>query len=343
MEMAISMLIIVPVVLYALFLDDLLRYRLDAQEAATSSVWDLTDRSYQQRSSNPNDAAVIQHVDRLIFCDHSSAYDSFNQNQDCNDSRHHKAVAGHVCWLVSGSEQVTCTKADSKLGTDWGGGPLMMPANDFASSYNQGGFFTCEAKESVLNYLIPKHFFTQFTHVKLTDKKKFSGDVHKAAASASPNEVYPLPKEQLGLLADTWAMNDIPDIDAQKSMSYSGAQKQFYDRVNTIYTKNLGYYAFMGTGMAFFVEAVGEGVLSPFYIQTPWGGGMGDNPFKPHVSLKKQTGSSGGQKQSIDQGGSTASYFDTPWDSNTGDSTYKTIYSSRGQYYLGHKNSESSN
>ena len=216
MEMAISMLVIVPVILYALFMDDLLRFRLDAQEAAVSSVWDFTNRSYQQRTGSANDAYAVQHVDRLIFCDHSSAFDSFNRNQDCEDPRHHVAVAGHVCWLIGGSEQVTCKLADAKLGTSFTGGPAMMPANKFVSSYNKGGFFTCEAKEAVLNYLIPKHFFTQFTTVKLTDKKKSKGNVHTAASGAGQDAVYDLPREQLGLLADTWAMNDIPDIDPGK-------------------------------------------------------------------------------------------------------------------------------
>ncbi|HEY0093945.1 MAG TPA: hypothetical protein VGB96_06455, partial [Archangium sp.] len=47
-EMALSMLVFVPIFLYALFLDDLLRYSLDAQEAALSTVWDFTVQDYSR-------------------------------------------------------------------------------------------------------------------------------------------------------------------------------------------------------------------------------------------------------------------------------------------------------
>lgn len=77
------------------------------------------------------------------------------------------------------------------------------------------------------------------------------------------------------------------------------------------------------------------------YAQTPFGGIMGDNPFTPNLSLKKQT-SAGGVKQKIVQEGSSAHYFDQGWDqSGTGDGNYKSTYSNRGQYYLGHTKSES--
>ena len=343
-EMAISMLVIVPIVLYALFLDDLLRFRLDAQEAAVSSVWDFTVRNYQQgRTDKPSgkitqDSQVVQNVDRLVFCDHSSAFDTFKASQDCDDPRHHQAVAGHACWLIKGSEQVTCRRASATLGFNTMGIGL---STSFAKKYNRGGFFTCEARESVLNYLIPKKFMSQFTKVQLTDKKKYAGNVHTAAGSAGAGDVFRLPTEQLGLLADTWAMNDIPDMDPWSGAG-SGAQKEFYDRVNTLYRGNFGYVIFAGAGSIFFAQGVGAGILPLPYVQTPLiSGPMGDNPFVPHMSLKKQTGK-GGQKQKIQQESGTATYFDQGWDkSGTGDANYKGTYDARGQYYLGHKKPES--
>ncbi|NTX57583.1 hypothetical protein HR086_40425, partial [Myxococcus sp. CA039A] len=45
-ETALCMLVIIPVFMYALFLDDLLRHTLDSQETALSTVWDYAVQDY---------------------------------------------------------------------------------------------------------------------------------------------------------------------------------------------------------------------------------------------------------------------------------------------------------
>lgn len=322
-EMAISMLVIVPVLLYALFLDDLLRFRLDAQEAAVSSVWDLTNLDYQKGSNFQNG---VTHDADMMFCNHTSAYDSFDKAEDCNSAKHHKALAGHVCWLPKGAQQVICKQSDRLLAANYTLGKL-QPANSFADSYTKGGFFSCSAREGVLNYLMPKNFLQQFSSIELNKSKRFTGNTHTAAKSASQKEVYLLSWEQLGILTDTWALNDSPNVKAGKS-------GPLHDRVQKIYKGTIEWPFYALDGTEFFAKAMGK-FLNPLYCYQPLGGingFMGDNPFDPAVSMVAGSDSSPPPKVN--------GYYATPWLDWKSNEYQKTWQSGRGQWYMGHKQAD---
>jgi len=319
-EMAISMLIIVPVILYALFLDDLLRFRLDAQEAAVSTVWDLTNLDYQKGS---NFEHGVTHDADMMFCNHTSAYDSFDKAEDCNSAKHHKAVAGHVCWLPKGAQQVVCTQSDRLLAANYSLG-MLQPANSFADKYTKGGFFSCSAREGVLNYLMPKNFLQQFSSIALTDKKKFSGNVHTAARGAAQKDVFLLAKEQLGIVTDTWALNDSPDVKA-------GRSGPMHERVQKIYKGNPGWIMYAKDGALFFKDAMNT-FLNPLACYQPLGvvnGVLGDNPFDPPVSMVAGSDSSPPPKVN--------GYYATPWLDWKNNEYQKTWNDGRGQWYMGHR------
>ena len=101
LQLAASMLLIVPIFLYVLFLEDLLRHKLTLQEAVVSTPWDFTGVDYEKLDGPVEDE--VSHYARNMWCDHSSAYNSYDIDFECgNDdpNRHHKAVSAHVCWMV---------------------------------------------------------------------------------------------------------------------------------------------------------------------------------------------------------------------------------------------------
>src|SRR6476620_8631754 len=174
-ELAISMLLIIPVFLYVLFLDDLLKFTLDQQEAVSTTLWDYTVQNYDKKipsegsnTDNSGNGSAVQKYARNTFCDHEGSLDS-NGNQftnhgtdstgatiqgypDCDSSGtsdHHKGnLAAHQCWLGQG-EQVTCSQPDKDVGVV---GPLKggLTGIDYAK-FQQGGMYTCEGREEVLN------------------------------------------------------------------------------------------------------------------------------------------------------------------------------------------------
>ena len=76
-ELAVTTIVFVPLCLYVLFLDDLLRYKLDLAEAVFSSSWDYTSIPYDKGAPD------LSSADEFTYCDHTSAYDSYTQ-QDCD-------------------------------------------------------------------------------------------------------------------------------------------------------------------------------------------------------------------------------------------------------------------
>ncbi len=350
-ELAICMLVIVPVFLYSLFLDDLLRYSLDAQETALSTVWDFTVQDYTKplptsgtTSSPAGGLSTVQKQARLMFCDHESGKDRYDEMvpttnpdgtsgtnyKDCEDQDHHTALAAHVCWINPDAKQVTCDSPDKSVGSI-GAGPLHSRYHD---SFTNGGLIRCSARAVVENYLLPKKFLPEFSddkeEVDLT-KKKWSGNVHDNSKQGTTTDAYFIKEQRLAILTDTWALTTPANI---RPGTKSG---EFYDRVNNIYSNptNVGYVEMMAGAALYFSQAA-QSLISPAYLPMA----KGDDPSKPNISIKPHLASMQTPSERIKQETSTRYYFNTEWRDWDQDRNRKT-YDKRGPYYMGGKQAES--
>ena len=322
-EAAISMIIIIPIFMYALFLDDLLRYAADVTEAVTSTPWDFTGQDYM---AGGDKASEVQGMARLMFCDHESSGDSYNQGQDCDATDHHdeRAFVGHVCWLndENKAEQVTCTQADRNAGKV-GVGSIDQFTDQFGAS---GGLYSCYAKAVVENYLLPKSFLQEFSNVDLSKENwKGKGDIHGNAKAGTDDTAYFLAQQDFAIITDTLALNDRAASVAVSPDTKSGVM---YERVENIYTDAQGFDRFRTDYTTFKTALDGQNLLMP---------GVGDDPLTPNVALPE----AGQHTQAIesDQGGSK-DFFATPWQDGSSNNHEKT-YQARGSYYMGCKNPES--
>lgn len=251
-ELAVLMIVLLPLIFYTLFLEDLLQYNLDWQEAVVTPPWDYAFVDYTATSADTaatqqtddgdapaapavstNYDGLVQHTNRLTFCDHSSAYDSFNRDYDCDDKTHHQALAAHQCWLVRGAKQVTC-------GTDGNVGRLISPEFD----KNNGGLSSCSAKLGVQNYFIIHKWALGNGNNAYDEKgggqvahnfaKDNGGNVHSNARGGSSSNAWVFGErtsDSFGVLFDPWALNQLASLspDAPKP------GHKLYDRVNTYY------------------------------------------------------------------------------------------------------------
>jgi hypothetical protein len=329
-EMALSMIVLIPIFLYSIFLDDLLRYSLDAQEAALSTVWDFTTQDYTV-SAGPN----VQRNARLTFCDHESGLDRTDKKGgdgsylDCSDPDHHKAVVAHVCWLnddESKARQITCSAPDT------GAGGSMEPRHRmYQGQFTNGGLIQCDAKAVVENYMLPEQFMPQFSKEQKLVKHKWQGDVHGNAQAGRTETAYFLKAQQMSLITDTWALTKEAD---EEPGSKSG---EMYDRVNFAYNRSLKY-ASMVSSYATFSQKITQDLLSPLALV------MGDSPLTPNVAIKPHDGRTPTPSISIGQegrGGRGANYFTTEWkdwDTNKSEGIYK--HGQRGDWYMGCKDAE---
>jgi hypothetical protein len=272
-ELAILMIVLVPVFLYVLFLEDLLRHRLMAQAAVVTTPWDFHGISYEAFDRNTQvdtrllDKATVTagrtqtvggHTGRapglfarLTWCDHTAAYNSYDPNFECNDSGHHVALSAHACWDTELAQEVGCG-IDSSTGANYTDPAQMI--TPFMGVAHKGGEIFCSARVGVLNYFLPQKVFSQFSQVDTTRTTKLSGDVHGHRGAAA-SSVYALTMQRFSVLHDPWAQTTVQNVSAPGS----GVLQR---RVNAIYWSPMSYAAY-GAAMIYLGQAVRDQLISP--------------------------------------------------------------------------------
>ncbi|RKH48825.1 hypothetical protein [Corallococcus llansteffanensis] len=342
-EMALSMIALIPIFMYALFLDDLLRYSLDAQEAAVTTVWDFTTQDYTKGlkpgggggTGPQGGASNVQHNARLTYCDHESGIDrpdvmSGSNYADCEDTDHHLAVVAHVCWMNSNAKQVTCEAPEQ------GAGELSGLAQDYQGEFTNGGLIKCSARAVVENYLLPEEFLPEFSDgVKLTKKNwKQEGveNVHdnaQAGVGGADGNAYFLKEQKMAILTDTWALTEDADI------SPSDSSGEMYDRVKFAY-EGPNSYSMVSTEMDSFRDKLTEELMDDMMLMA-----FEDSPKEPYLSIHPHLSNMQTPANTINQEGDTR-YFNQEWrdwDQDKNQNTYQ--HGERGDWYMGCKDAES--
>ncbi|MBN1208374.1 MAG: hypothetical protein JXB05_26170 [Myxococcaceae bacterium] len=352
-EMALCLLILVPVFLYSLFLDDLLRYSLDAQETALSTAWDFTVQDYSQKlpqagtKSKPfGGLTVVQKQARLMFCDHESGIDSFQLKPyldedgkptqgypDCKEADHHQAAAAHVCWLNPHAKQVTCEAPEQAAAAL--GDPLH---GSFQDAFTHGGLIRCSARAVVENYLLPKRFLQEFSKVELT-KEHWKGQgtqIHDNSEKGDESTAYFLKEQQLAILTDTWAVSTPANVRPGQRYTPPGPSEQspartVFAQLSHVYTRNEPFRELTRTVNGFLGNAAQGQLLAPDLRN------LADDPLKPNLAIAPQTSDDPSEK--IQQERRSASYFNTEWRDWDKDH-HPQIYRRRHAGYLGCKPGE---
>ncbi|QSQ10826.1 hypothetical protein JY572_20560 [Myxococcus landrumensis] len=327
-ETALCMLVIIPVFMYAIFLDDLLRHSLDAQETAVSTIWDYTTADYAAKPDGESFAGFgqIQGLARQTYCDHESGLDSFQTvPPECdNDQSHHQELVAHACWLHPGAQQVQCTLNQQAVGSY---GVTLHAA--YMSRFNRGGLIRCSARNGVQNYLLPKTLFSEFSQVDLAKETKSGSIHHNATANRDvEKDTYLLPWERIALVTDTWALTREQSFEPGQS---NNDEERVYARVSQLYTNNDngGYSRMKEAAEALVSAAIGDKLLSDDMELDKQG--PGDDPRKLSMSIKPQNGA---PTQDIKQGGDNSTYFNNEWQDWDQDNN-KATYEARAQYYMG--------
>lgn len=337
MEAALCMLVIIPVFMYAVFLDDLLRHVLDAQETVVSTVWDFAVSDYAAKPQGADAFAGFgqaQGLARRMFCDHESGLDSYGSGNgpecDTDDTSHHQEVVAHACWLHPGARQVYCSVDQNAVGS-YG----VTLHSSYMRQFNKGGLIRCSARSGVQNYLLPTTFLPEFSKVDLAKEQKDrkAKDVHGNARKERnvEKDTYLLSWEYVALVTDTWALT--------KSQSFEPGEEQkeegdLYARVAQVYTngENTGYTQMQTAAQTLVSQAISRKLLSPTLALA--GAKAGDDPTRVSMSIKPQNG--GAPTQRIDQGQGSGTYFNNEWRDWEANNNEKT-QQKRGEYYMGCK------
>ncbi|WP_426747963.1 hypothetical protein VZQ01_12920 [Myxococcus faecalis] len=330
------MLVIIPVFMYAIFLDDLLRHVLDAQETSLATIWDYAVSDYAAEPKNGESFAGFsqtQGLARQMYCDHESGLDSYGPGKgpecETDDDIHHQEMVAHACWLHPGAQEVECTVDQNAVGNY--GVTLHGP---FMSQFNRGGLIRCSARSGVQNYLLPTTFLQEFSKVDLA-KETQSGNVHGNAKKGGPQgrdvarDTYMLPWERIALVTDTWALTEHQSFEPGQRQQ---KDRDLYHRVSFLYKhqENDGYSDMSSAAEQLVSQAIRTKLLSDAAAlkETP-----GDDPREVSISIQPQTG--GGEPiQEIKQGDGNGTYFNNEWRDWEANNNQATAQA-RGEYYMG--------
>jgi len=269
-ELAASMLVIVPTFMYIMFLDDLLRAKLDMIEAVATAPWEYARVNFQEGAPGTGTRSAV----RRGWCDHVSSYNSYDTTYDCSEDVHHVAHSAHQCWMTEGGKQVTCEVKPEQYklqGT--------FTADGVHNDLTKGGMVRCSARLGVINYFLPQKLFTEFTNefVTTTENRKAHTDVHDNYGLAKSAHIL-LEEQTAGLVVDTWQLHNIGEkIDS----TGSGPLK---DRVNKVYQTYAGLAAFQG--MDFYMNFLSNDLVNMSLLAD----GMGDNPFDANIAFDPDNG-----------------------------------------------------
>ncbi|WP_141593172.1 hypothetical protein [Myxococcus sp. AB056] len=357
-EMAVCMLVIVPVFLYSLFLFDLLRHMLDSQETSLSTAWDYTVLDYEKEPESVatedggttteafSGFEMAQAYSRYMYCDHESGIDSYGPGKgpecsaDPDSEDHHTDVVAHACWLNPGARQVYCTLDAQAVGA-YG----VSLHQSFMDTFGRGGLIRCSARLGVQNYLLPESFLPEFSEVKLAkEKQERANGIHRNATGetlpeghARGDNVYLLPWEQIAILTDTWALTEHADV-----RPGTAGGRGMHERVTQLYQNedNSGFTDMSSASERLVNQAISSGLLhDSLRLESQSYRTPGDDPRNPSLAIKPDQ-SGDGAVEEVEQQGGRQGYFSNEWQ-DWGSNNNQRTYEARGNWYLGCARSES--
>lgn len=217
-ETGILMLVLVPLIMYTLFLEDVLFYRLDLAESVLSSTWDFHHHDYRHQADDKIQYNT-QHNNRLTYADHTSAWNTYQEpiwDTDNGHAEHHQALTAHQCWLAQGAKQVTCS-IDQSVGSSIAG--------EFGQM-NHGGQAKCYAILGVENYFIPQQFMQWWAKQDMTEQQRWTAESGDAAIHQNARQdPYVFPEENFSVMSDPWALNFITASEGDLGAGHSGADQ----------------------------------------------------------------------------------------------------------------------
>jgi hypothetical protein len=221
-ETAILCVVLVPIMMYSMFLSDLCAYKLEQDEAVFGSTWDFAgpvdyrhqksstifgskdDDHLNEKCSKTGRCGLVEWSERCVYADHNSAFNEVKDNV-CDSSEHHQALAAHQCWLTPKGQQIQCHLDESSTGGLIN--PLFLDKNN-------GGLVSCRARLGVMNYFLPQKFMSWWAHEDMYSRNHYTDGtrnyvnvttdiVHRDA----PSETFHFPVENMALVVDPWALN----------------------------------------------------------------------------------------------------------------------------------------
>jgi hypothetical protein len=318
-ELAVLMMVFVPLILLPLYFQDALRFRLDAQEAVAMTTWDFAYQNYEHQSADDVRSAIV------------SFNQDINESLWSGDDSPKRSKSGP--WAEFDWED----KVDCEVDKSFGSSGYMLLSKDFHNKYTKGGLVKCSGRISVTNQFLPSTFFQEFSHDNVDFFKPRKNKLTYPFYSAA-------------VMVDSWSVNGCNDSGSQCPREKGDASKfnitegletggeggdAFYERTELMWKKPFTYYIFYAMYLKFIGQAVSDEIASPLVLVAAFikKGILGlDNPLTLKMGVKHDI--SGKFKISVDAAYGPSDFHSLPYlDGN--DDMPKTMLDNRKSTYMG--------
>jgi len=370
-ETALMMLVLIPLLLYAIFLMDAAYLKLDLQETVVSGIWDFSTRNAETGAPSDEMETPMRAV-RASYSDHTSAFEDGAEvdpdvaadygnvarvtGNHMHDKHHKTYFAAQYTFRWEGADtQFLCNSGNDM---NWTVDPLFK---GFGRRFGTGGYVKCEATGYIYNYLIPQKLFTNFTDVEMSKLTRRHGDSHEFQGEGG-NTANIVAYETAAISFNTWALrNGAPnggglnqaDIGARGFLGGAPTNvdgNPFYERVVYDYsdrpTSPTTYTPVRLASYAFTAKAASNNTLAMTAVSAPvatrsvlglpnMAGAFLVARYQPN---KPQDHTQVRQKPPGFLGGMHKGFQSTPFSGVN--NNYKTAYNKRGTGYMGCKQPE---
>jgi len=301
-ELALLMMVMVPLVMLPLYFQDSIIYKLDAQERVFSTAWDFAFGDYEKKTVENLRGSILQDNEEIF------------KNALSGNKRDKGDPAGPWADFRWPANPVSCSRDKSFLRPMGGGiGSITLPG-EFHDRFTNGGLVECQGSIEVANHYIPEDFMNNFTAGN--NKKHF---IPKDNYIVHQDGDEPI---RFGLLVDPWTIHDPDDIKDRDG------NEPFVERADYCWykatTSAATYLAFQAAWVAFLAKATQKKLLSPL------GAFMENPPLPMDISVLHPQKS----LQDRDTAFGQSRFYLTPH--KDGDQNmYEQTYNARKQTYLG--------
>lgn len=224
-ELAVMGVVLVPIFFYAVSLQDLLLYKLDAYETITSSPWDGQVQNYQtERHTERSD--LYQGENQSTWADHTSA-------DRTGPADNHE---GSIAVMPSWSKPLDCKMSDVGIAEKGDATQAFYPL------WRRGGggsYLTCEAEKYVRHKFIPYRF------LNIGSGGGEGGWAQANVLVAGKSDAFKLLKERFSVLHGTLPINDknIPKLEPnQDHTGRAGSYLKGPTTEHVIFDRSAFYY-----------------------------------------------------------------------------------------------------
>ncbi len=213
--------VLVPIFYYAVFLQDLLLFKLDQYETVSSSPWDGHLHDYQKENF-ANKMGLVSGQNASDWADHTSA------SRGGSDSNGLGNIAVYANW----KQPLNCDLKD--IANDGDGDAIKQYYPNYHESKRNGSYVWCAAQKSGSNKFLPNKFLNIGTG---------AGEGGWAQALVRDKNEFELEGERFAVLHNTWPVNDqsLPRLEptqVHKNEDYirpPGRVHQIFDRAALFY------------------------------------------------------------------------------------------------------------